>query len=59
MAAVVAELDACSTALAGYLSAFPASHLDRFERAEPVWAPYYSIREADRACRTISCFGPK
>ena len=45
MAAVVTELEACSNALSGYLSAFPASHLDRFERAQPVWAPYYSIHK--------------
>ena len=29
----------------GYLSAFPESLLDRFERIEPVWAPYYTLHK--------------
>jgi uncharacterized protein len=37
MGVVVAELEACSNALEGWLSAFPTSHLDRFESLAPVW----------------------
>ena len=29
----------------GYLSAFPPSHIERFERQQPVWAPYYCIHK--------------
>jgi len=43
MEGVVAALAECAVALGGYLSAFPSSHLERFERIEPVWAPYYCI----------------
>ena len=29
----------------GYVSAFPESFLDRYERIEPVWAPYYTLHK--------------
>ena len=29
----------------GYLSAFPDEFLDRYERIEPVWAPYYTLHK--------------
>ena len=29
----------------GYLSAFPSEYLDRYERIEPVWAPYYTLHK--------------
>jgi len=31
----------------GYLSAFPMSHFDRLEALQPVWAPYYVVRDKD------------
>lgn len=36
MEGVVRTLAECAGALGGYLSAFPPSHLDRYERIEPV-----------------------
>ena len=42
---VINTLAACASALGGYLSAFPPSHVERFERQEPVWAPYYCIHK--------------
>lgn len=43
---VVAGLAACQAAAGdGYLSAFPASHFDRLEALQPVWAPYYVIHK--------------
>ena len=39
---MVSELgDLASTHGSGYISAFPASFLDRLEAITPVWAPYY------------------
>jgi len=39
---IVAELGKCQEALAnGYLSAFPESHIERAEKCQRVWAPYY------------------
>jgi hypothetical protein len=42
---MVKELQKVQLALGGgYLSAFPASHFDRLEALQPVWAPYYVRR---------------
>ena len=44
MAEVVEELGKIAAAHGtGYLSAFPASFLDRLEAITPVWAPYYTL----------------
>ena len=45
--AIVAELAKCQEALgpSGYLSAFPESFIDRVERFEAVWAPYYVLHK--------------
>ena len=42
---VVRVLGECQQAIddGGYLSAFPASFLDRLEAITPVWAPYYTL----------------
>ena len=46
MAEVVSELgDLASTHGSGYISAFPASFLDRLEAITPVWAPYYTLHK--------------
>ncbi|KAL4441795.1 hypothetical protein ABPG77_003711 [Micractinium sp. CCAP 211/92] len=43
---VVAELRKVQAAIGtGYLSAFPASHFDRLEALQAVWAPYYVIHK--------------
>jgi len=43
---IVAELAKCQAALpSGYLSAFPLEFLDRLQRREPVWAPFYTIHK--------------
>ena len=44
---LVRELAKCQTALgdSGYLSAFPTSLIERVERAEKVWAPYYTLHK--------------
>ncbi len=43
---VVAGLAECQRALGGgYLSAFPSEFLDRVERRQAVWAPYYTIHK--------------
>jgi len=47
---VVAGLAAVQEALAkratpGYLSAFPESYIDRVEKRERVWAPYYTLHK--------------
>lgn len=44
-AEVVRQLKAVQDKLgSGYLSAFPTSHFDRLEALQPVWAPYYVVR---------------
>ena len=43
---IVAELAKCQDALAnGYLSAFPESHIERAEKCQRVWAPYYCLHK--------------
>ncbi len=43
---LVAELAKCQDKIGtGYLSAFPASHFDRLETGQRVWAPYYVIHK--------------
>lgn len=36
----------------GYLSAFPDELIDRFEKQEPVWAPYYTVHKIIQARST-------
>ncbi|MCC6487339.1 MAG: glycoside hydrolase family 127 protein, partial [Candidatus Hydrogenedentes bacterium] len=44
--AMVSEFAKCQQALGGeYLSAYPASFIDRVEAGQPVWAPYYVIHK--------------
>ncbi len=44
--AVVAGLSACQARLgSGYLSAYPESFIDRVEKRERVWAPYYTLHK--------------
>jgi uncharacterized protein len=44
--AVVAGLAECQAKLSGgYLSAFPESYIDRVEKRQPVWAPYYTLHK--------------
>jgi DUF1680 family protein len=47
--ALLADLAACQKAAPaaseGYLSAFPEELIDRFERQELVWAPYYTVHK--------------
>ena len=44
--AVVAGLAACQAKFSsGYLSAYPESFLDRVEKQQPVWAPYYTLHK--------------
>jgi len=45
--AIVAELGKCQEALAanGYLSAFPESFIERAEKRQPVWAPFYTLHK--------------
>ncbi len=44
--AVVAGLAQCQAKLgSGYLSAFPESFIERVERRERVWAPYYTLHK--------------
>lgn len=45
--AIVAELAKCQQTLgtSGYLSAFPESFLDRVEKLQPVWAPWYTLHK--------------
>ena len=49
--AIVTELAKCQEALPsqgysrGFLSAYPESLFDRVDRAEPVWAPYYTLHK--------------
>jgi uncharacterized protein len=51
IADVVRELGRCQAAgpgagyRPGYLSAFPESFVDRVERGEPVWAPWYTLHK--------------
>ena len=43
---VISALDELGSARGGgYLSAFPASFLDRLEAITPVWAPYYTLHK--------------
>ncbi len=44
---IVAELAKCQAALgeSGYLSAFPESLIERAEKRERVWAPYYTLHK--------------
>lgn len=43
---VVAGLAECQRKLgSGYLSAFPETFIDRVERQEPVWAPWYTLHK--------------
>ena len=44
---LVAELAKCQEALgpSGYLSAFPESFIERAEKLQPVWAPYYTLHK--------------
>jgi DUF1680 family protein len=43
---IVDELVKCQEALGnGYLSAFPESHIERAEKCERVWAPYYCLHK--------------
>jgi DUF1680 family protein len=43
---IVSELGKCQDALGnGYLSAFPESHIERAEKCEQVWAPYYCLHK--------------
>jgi len=43
---IVGKLVKCQDALAnGYLSAFPESHIERAEKCERVWAPYYCLHK--------------
>ena len=44
---IVTELAKCQEALgrSGYLSAFAESHIDKAERCEAVWAPYYCLHK--------------
>ncbi len=43
---MVAEMAECQQRLGGkYLSAFPPSWLDRLEKGERVWAPFYTIHK--------------
>jgi hypothetical protein len=44
--AVVAGLAACQAKFpSGYLSAFPEEFIDRVEKQQPVWAPYYTLHK--------------
>lgn len=44
--AVVAGLAECQKKIGtGYLSAFPESFIDRVEKRQPVWAPYYTLHK--------------
>lgn len=45
--AIVIELAKCQEALGqnGYLSAFPESFIERAEKCEPVWAPFYVLHK--------------
>ncbi|MCC6696264.1 MAG: glycoside hydrolase family 127 protein [Candidatus Hydrogenedentes bacterium] len=44
--AMVSEFAKCQEALGGeYVSAYPASFIDRVEAGQPVWAPYYVIHK--------------
>jgi hypothetical protein len=45
--AIVAELARCQEALGptGYLSAFPESFIERAEKLQRVWAPYYTLHK--------------
>ncbi|KAK3268078.1 hypothetical protein CYMTET_23395 [Cymbomonas tetramitiformis] len=49
MEQVVAGLEECQRmhtgADHGYLSAFPTELFDRYERQQPVWAPYYTVHK--------------
>uniref|UniRef100_A0A7N0VF04 Non-reducing end beta-L-arabinofuranosidase-like GH127 catalytic domain-containing protein n=1 Tax=Kalanchoe fedtschenkoi TaxID=63787 RepID=A0A7N0VF04_KALFE len=46
MDAVVAALAECQEKMqSGYLAAFPESFFDRFEAAQKVWAPYYTVHK--------------
>jgi len=44
---IVSELAKCQAALgnSGYLSAYPESFIDRVEKGERVWAPYYTLHK--------------
>jgi hypothetical protein len=44
---MVAELAKCQKALgtSGYLSAYPESFIDRVEKGQQVWAPYYTLHK--------------
>ena len=43
---VLVVLEECAAShKSGYLSAFPASFLDRLEDISPVWAPYYTLHK--------------
>lgn len=44
---IVATLAECQRELgtSGYLSAFPESFLDRVEKSQPVWAPWYTLHK--------------
>lgn len=43
---IVTELVKCQETLAnGYLSAFPESHIERAEKCQRVWAPYYCLHK--------------
>ncbi len=44
---IVAELAKCQEALgpSGYLSAFPESFIERAEKLQRVWAPYYTLHK--------------
>ncbi len=45
--AIVSELETCQKALGetGYLSAYPESFIERAERRQRVWAPYYTLHK--------------
>jgi hypothetical protein len=54
--AVVAGLVECQAKVgSGYLSAFPESLIDRVERRQPVWAPYYTLHKISPGCRLCTC----
>ena len=41
----------------GYLSAFPDTFLDRYERIEPVWAPYYTLHKVMAGLLDMHVYG--
>ena len=56
MEGVIKTLAECSGALGGYLSAFPSSHLDRYERIEPVRLPTPVDTKAEGQGRRDACW---